>query len=97
MEVDEKKNVVYSRDTIELVTVAAEFCAYLEQSEGRKRKDFIDSTSACESTGSAAARASTNPSPRRIRPRLEIIIASSQMYCPSSSLSSADMVPMYVV
>ena len=42
MEVDEKKNVVYSRDTIELVTVAAEFCAYLEQSEGRKRKDFID-------------------------------------------------------
>ena len=41
MEAIGKKDVVYSRDTIEFVTVAAEFCAYLEQSEGRKRKDFI--------------------------------------------------------
>ena len=41
MEDNEKKKVVYSRDAIEFVTVAAEFCAYLEQSEGRKRKDFM--------------------------------------------------------
>ena len=27
---------------MEFVTVAAEFCAFLEQSEGRKRRDFVD-------------------------------------------------------
>lgn len=36
------KNIVYSRNTVEFVTVAAEYCAYLEQSEGRKRPDFVD-------------------------------------------------------
>ena len=39
---EELKTVVYARDTIEFVTVAAEFCAYLEQSEGRRRSEFVD-------------------------------------------------------
>lgn len=34
------QNIVYSRDTVEFVTVAAEFCAYLEQSEGREPEVF---------------------------------------------------------
>lgn len=34
------QNIVYSRDTVEFVTVAAEFCAYLEQSEGREPEEF---------------------------------------------------------
>lgn len=34
MNVNDKKTIVYSRNTVEFVTVAAEFCAYLEQSEG---------------------------------------------------------------
>lgn len=33
-------NPIYHHDTIEFVTVAAQFCAYLEQSEGRSRKEF---------------------------------------------------------
>lgn len=37
-----KNEIVYSRNTVEFVTVAAEFCAFLEQSEGRKRRDFVD-------------------------------------------------------
>lgn len=36
------KNVVYNRDTIEFVTVAKEFCAYLEGMEGTDRKDFMN-------------------------------------------------------
>lgn len=39
---DEMKAVVYSRNTIEFVTVAAEYCSYLEQSEGRHNKEFVD-------------------------------------------------------
>ncbi len=42
MKNDKKKTVVYSRNTVEFVTVAAEYCAYIEQSEGRRRKDFVD-------------------------------------------------------
>ena len=42
MDANEMKSVVYSRNTMEFVTVAAEFCAYLEQSEGRRVKDFAD-------------------------------------------------------
>lgn len=34
--------VIFSRDTVEFVTVAAEFCAYLERAESLKRKDFVD-------------------------------------------------------
>lgn len=37
-----ENEIVYSRNTVEFVTVAAEFCAFLEQSEGRKRQDFVD-------------------------------------------------------
>lgn len=37
----ESNGIVYSRNTVEFVTVAAEFCAYIEQSEGRKRRDFV--------------------------------------------------------
>ncbi|MCD8317861.1 MAG: DUF5063 domain-containing protein [Paraprevotella sp.] len=42
IERENKEKLVYSRNTVEFVTVAAEFCAYLEQSEGRKSKDFVD-------------------------------------------------------
>lgn len=34
------QDIAYSRDTVEFVTVAAEFCAYLEQSEGREPVAF---------------------------------------------------------
>ena len=37
-----ENEIVYYRNTVEFVTVAAEFCAFLEQSEGRKRRDFVD-------------------------------------------------------
>lgn len=37
-----ENEIVYSRNTVEFVTVAAEFCAFLEQSEGRRRRDFVD-------------------------------------------------------
>lgn len=40
MEQDYKE--IYSRDTLEFVTVAAELCAYLEQSAGRSRLAFVD-------------------------------------------------------
>lgn len=42
MDANDKKSIVYSRNTVEFVTVAAEFCAYLEQSEGRRAADFAD-------------------------------------------------------
>lgn len=42
MDVEDRKMIVYSRNSVELVTVGAEFCAYLEQSEGRKRQDFVN-------------------------------------------------------
>ena len=38
----EKEQVIFSRDTVEFVTVAAEFCAYLERAENLRRKDFVD-------------------------------------------------------
>ena len=36
------KSPVYSRDVMELVTVAVEYCAFLEQTEGRTRMSFVD-------------------------------------------------------
>lgn len=39
---EKKKTIVYSRDTVEFVTVAAEFCGYVEGSQGRNRKDFVN-------------------------------------------------------
>ena len=42
MDLNGKKTIVYSRNTVEFVTVATEFCAYLEQSGNRKYRDFTD-------------------------------------------------------
>lgn len=39
---EERYSTVYARDVIEFVTVGAEFCAYLEQSEHRRRPEFVD-------------------------------------------------------
>lgn len=39
---NDKKTIIYSRNTLEFVTVAVEFCAYLEQAENHKRADFVD-------------------------------------------------------
>lgn len=33
---------IYAQDTLQFVTVATEFCAYLEQSQGRSRREFVD-------------------------------------------------------
>lgn len=35
-------NVIYNRDTIEFITVAKEFCSYLENIEGTKKEDFVN-------------------------------------------------------
>jgi hypothetical protein len=37
-----KEDIVFSRDTVEFVTVAAEFCAYLERANSNSRKEFVD-------------------------------------------------------
>ena len=37
-----KEDIVFSRNTVEFVTVAAEFCAYVERSNEHSRKDFVD-------------------------------------------------------
>ena len=36
--------VIFDRNVIEFVTVAAEFCKFIEQAEGSKRKAFVDTT-----------------------------------------------------
>ena len=38
----EKEDIVFSRNTVEFVTVAAEFCAYIERANEHSRKEFID-------------------------------------------------------
>ena len=38
---NKKENPIYSHNTLEFVTVAAEYCAYLEQLEGKNRSEFI--------------------------------------------------------
>ena len=40
----EKSQVIFDRDVIEFVTVAAEFCNYMERTEGIKHSDFVDTT-----------------------------------------------------
>lgn len=35
-------DIVYSSPVVEFVTVGAEYCAFLEQSEGRDKQEFID-------------------------------------------------------
>lgn len=37
---EESRDIVFQRNTIEFVTVAAEFCAYLEQATEHTRKEF---------------------------------------------------------
>lgn len=39
---ENKEQVIFSRNTVEFVTVAAEFCAYLERAESLRRKEFVD-------------------------------------------------------
>ena len=39
---ENKEQVIFSRNTVEFVTVAAEFCGYLERAESLRRKDFVD-------------------------------------------------------
>lgn len=39
---ENREQVIFSRNTVEFVTVAAEFCAYLERAESLRRKDFVD-------------------------------------------------------
>ena len=38
----EREDIVFSRNTVEFVTVAAEFCAYVERTNEHSRKDFIE-------------------------------------------------------
>ena len=42
MTTQDNTKVIYSHDTLEFVTVSAEFCAFLEQSEGRDKKEFVE-------------------------------------------------------
>ena len=37
-----KEDIVFSRNTVEFVTVAAEFCAYVERAGEHERKDFVE-------------------------------------------------------
>lgn len=34
--------IIFDRNTVEFVTVAAEFCGFLERTSGMKRRDFVD-------------------------------------------------------
>lgn len=38
----EKEDIVFSRNTVEFVTVAAEYCAYIERAGEHNRKEFIE-------------------------------------------------------
>ncbi len=39
---NEREDIVFLRDTVEFVTVAAEFCAYMEHASEHNRKEFVD-------------------------------------------------------
>ena len=39
---NDREDIVFSRNTVEFVTVAAEFCAYVERSNEHDRKEFVD-------------------------------------------------------
>ena len=34
--------LIFERNSVEFVTVAAEYCAFIERSEGQNRKEFVD-------------------------------------------------------
>ena len=36
-----KEDIVFSRNTVEFVTVAAEYCAYIERTNQLQRKEFV--------------------------------------------------------
>ena len=38
----QQSQVIFERNSVEFVTVAAEFCAFIERSEGQKRSEFVD-------------------------------------------------------
>ena len=38
---ENKEDIVFSRNTVEFVTVAAEYCAYIERTNELQRKDFV--------------------------------------------------------
>ena len=38
----DKDLVIFHRDSVEFVTVAAEFCGFLERAGEQKRRDFVD-------------------------------------------------------
>lgn len=40
----QESQVIFERNVVEFVTVAAEFCKFLEQAEGCKRKTFVDTS-----------------------------------------------------
>ena len=44
MTMQKKSQVIFDRNVIEFVTVAAEFCKYMEQAEGLKRASFVDTS-----------------------------------------------------
>ncbi len=39
---EQNENPIYQRDVLEFTTVAVQFCAYLEDLEGRQRSEFVD-------------------------------------------------------
>lgn len=39
-----ESQVIFDRNAVEFVTVAAEFCKFLEQAEGGKRSAFVDTS-----------------------------------------------------
>ena len=39
-----ESQVIFDRNVVEFVTVAAEFCKFLEQAEGMKRATFVDTS-----------------------------------------------------
>lgn len=41
-EMSARSEVIFDRNVVEFVTVAAEFCGYLERSEGVSRNEFVD-------------------------------------------------------
>lgn len=42
MKNEETKSIVYSHEVLEFVTVAVQYCAFLEQAEGSDRRTFVD-------------------------------------------------------
>lgn len=38
----QQSQVIFERNSVEFVTVAAEFCAFIERSEGQKRAELVD-------------------------------------------------------